>query len=40
MGIFSGVGVGLVFSMTDGARGIVHCRSLVLDLIALVVVSP
>ena len=40
-GIFcSGVGVGLVFGMNRGARGISRCRSLAMDSAALVVVYP
>ena len=39
-GVCAGVGLGLVVGMTDGALGISHCRSLVIYLIALVVVSP
>ena len=34
------VGVGLGVGMNDGAQGILHFRSLAVDFIALVVVSP
>ena len=34
------VGLGSVVGMTDGAQGIVHCRSLDMYPIALIVASP
>ena len=40
VGVGAGVGVGSIVGMTDGAQGIAYYRILVIDLIALIVVSP